>query len=79
MSFCMVGARLGQPLAHGKALYIPWQFVLVQSLMGHLMVGRRGLRNPRGFGLLGLTWFVVFVNETLALCGASGLGHDCKF
>ena len=59
----MVGARLGQPLAHGKALDTPWQFILVQSLMGHLMVGRHGLQNPRGFGLPGLTWFVVFVND----------------
>ena len=27
------------------------------------MVGRRGLQNPRGFGLPGLTLFVVFVND----------------
>ena len=25
------------------------------------MVGRRGLQNPRGFGLPGLTWFAVFL------------------
>ena len=41
------------------------------------MVGRRGLQNPRGFGLPGLTWFVVFVDvKTLALCGVFGLGCD---
>ena len=27
------------------------------------MVGRRGLQNPHGFGLLGLAWFAVFVKE----------------
>ena len=26
------------------------------------MVGRHGMQNPRGFGLLGLTWFAVFVD-----------------
>ena len=36
---------------------------LVHSLMGHFMVGLHGLQNPRGFGLPGLTWFVVFINE----------------
>ena len=41
----------------------PWKFILVHSLMGHLMVGHRGLQKPRGFGLLGLTWFVAFVND----------------
>ena len=27
------------------------------------MVGRRGLQNPPGFGLPGLTWFAVFVDD----------------
>ena len=27
------------------------------------MVGRRGLENPRGFGLPGLTWFVASVKD----------------
>ena len=45
------------------SLGYPWQFVLVQSLMGHLMVGRCGLQNPRGFGLLGFTWFAVSIKE----------------
>ena len=31
--------------------------------MGYLMVGRRGLQNPRGFGLLGLTWLAAFVDD----------------
>ena len=44
------------------------------------MVGRRGLQNPRGFGLPGLTWFVVLVNDKpLLYAGFSGLGRDCKF
>ena len=48
--------------------------------MGHLLVGRRGLQNPHGFGLLGFILLVVYVKEkSLALCGASGLGRDCKF
>ena len=45
------------------SLGYPWQFVLVQSLMGHLMVGHRGQQNPHGFGLLRFTWFVVSIKE----------------
>ena len=48
--------------------------------MGHLLVGRRGLQNPRGFGLPGLLGSLFLVDvKTLALCGVSGLGRDCKF
>ena len=48
--------------------------------MGHLLVGRRGLQNPCGFGLLGLLGSQFFDEvKTLALCGVSGLGRDCKF
>ena len=43
------------------------------------MVGRRGLQNPRGFGLLGFTWFDVSVKEKPLLYAASRLGRDCKF
>ena len=27
------------------------------------MIGNHGLQNPRGFGLPGLTWFAVLVND----------------
>ena len=34
------------------------------------MVGHRGLQNPCGFGLPGLTWFVASVNDKPLLYAA---------
>ena len=48
--------------------------------MGHLLVGRCVLQNPRGFGLPGLLGSLFLVDvKTLALCRVSDLGRDCKF
>ena len=48
--------------------------------MGHLLVDRRGLQNPRGFGLLGLFGLLFLVDDkTLAYCRVFGLGRDYKF
>ena len=48
--------------------------------MGHSLVGRRVLQNPRGFGSPGLLGLLFLIDvKTLSLCGVSGLGRDCKF
>ena len=44
------------------------------------MVGRRGLQNPRSFGLLGFTWFVVSVKEKpLLYAGLPALAVTVNF